>query len=308
MFLNILTIIGLSLFEVISSIDNAIVNAKVLQTVSVKAKKWFLTWGLFFAVFIVRGLLPWVIVWSVNPQLGPIGALTASFSSDPAIAHSIEKSTPVLFMTGGVFLLLLFFSWLFLENENYCIRGEYFFYRKGFWFNSVASLILLFITFITIKIDPNMTLGAAIGSTVFFITHGFRERAKSMEEGLVTSNRSDFSKLLFLEILDTNFSIDGVLGAFAFTLSIPIILFGNGIGAIIVRQLTVGNIDRIKKYRYLENGAMYSIFFLGFFMIIESFGVPVPKFLSPIFTIGTISFFLYKSIIRLKKEQSNNLI
>jgi len=304
MVLTIFTIIGLVIFEVVCSIDNAIVNAKVLRTVSAKAKKWFLTWGLFFAVFVVRGLLPWIIVWAVNPHLGPIGALTASFSSDPMIAHSIEKSVPILFMTGGVFLLLLFFSWLFLENENYCIRGEYFFYRKGFWFNSIASLILLFLTFVTIKIDPNMTLGAAIGSTVFFITHGFRERAKSMEDGLTTSKHSDFSKLLFLEVLDTNFSIDGVLGAFAFTLSIPIILLGNGFGAVIVRQLTVGNIDRIKKYRYLENGAMYSIFFLGFFMIIESFGVPVPKFLPPIFTIGTISFFLYKSIVRLKLEQS----
>ncbi|MDD2224838.1 MAG: DUF475 domain-containing protein, partial [Candidatus Shapirobacteria bacterium] len=61
MVLTLLTIIGLSLFEVVCSIDNAIVNAKVLRTVSAKAKKWFLTWGLFFAVFIVRGLLPWII-------------------------------------------------------------------------------------------------------------------------------------------------------------------------------------------------------------------------------------------------------
>jgi len=57
-----------------------------------------------------------------------------------------------------------------------------------------------------------------------------------------------------LEIIDTTFSIDGVLGAFAFTLSVPLILIGNGLGALLVRQLTVSNIERIKKYVYLKNG------------------------------------------------------
>ena len=69
--------------------------------------------------------------------------------------------------------------------------------------------------------------------------------------------RSDWSKILYLEAIDTTFSIDGVLGVFAFTLSIPLILIGNGVGAIVLRQLTVSNIDRIKKYAYLKNGAMY---------------------------------------------------
>jgi hypothetical protein len=35
-------------------------------------------------VFLIHGLLPWLIVWAAVPQLGPIGALTATFSSDPA--------------------------------------------------------------------------------------------------------------------------------------------------------------------------------------------------------------------------------
>ena len=42
-------------------------------------------------------------------------------------------------------------------------------------------------------------------------------------------------------------------------MSIPLILIGNGFGAIMLRQFTIGNIERIKKYVYLENGAMYSV-------------------------------------------------
>ena len=58
----ILTVAGLCLFETISSIDNAIINAEVLSTMAAWARRWFLTWGLFFAVFVIRGLLPWLII------------------------------------------------------------------------------------------------------------------------------------------------------------------------------------------------------------------------------------------------------
>jgi len=96
------------------------------------------------------------------------------------------------------------------------------------------------------------------------------------------------------------FSIDGVLGAFAFTLSVPLIILGNGLGAYILRKLTIGNIDRIKKYAFLKNGAMYSIFILGIIMVADSFGVEIPSYVSPILTFGIIGFFLYKSIKHIK--------
>lgn len=46
----ILIIIGLILFETISSIDNAVINAEVLSTMSMRARRWFLFYGLLFAV------------------------------------------------------------------------------------------------------------------------------------------------------------------------------------------------------------------------------------------------------------------
>jgi uncharacterized protein len=105
-----------------------------------------------------------------------------------------------------------------------------------------------------------------------------------------------------LEVIDTTFSIDGVLGAFAFTLSVPLIIIGNGLGAFIVRQLTVGNIERIKKYRYLKNGAMYSILFLGTIMIADAFGIEIPSWVSPVVTFLTIGYFFDKSRREIKRE------
>lgn len=291
----ILTVVGLCVFEIISSIDNAIINAEVLGTMGTKARRWFLVWGLLFAVFIMRGLLPWGIVWATSPQLGPIGALLATFSNDPSVHKAIESSSPLLLAGGGVFLLILFFNWLFMEPKNYGLKGERFFTNQSIWFYAVASIFLAGIVYASLQVHPMMAFSAVLGSTAFFITHGFKNSAEREEEKLMRKGRSDISKILYLEVIDATFSIDGVLGAFAFTLSVPLILLGNGIGALVLRQLTLGNIERIKKYRYLKNGAMYSIFGLGLVMLLDSFGFHIPEWISPILTFGVVGYFFLKS-------------
>jgi len=296
----LLTIAGLCLFETISSIDNAIINAEVLSTMGQRARKWFLVWGLLFAVFIIRGLLPWLIVWAVNPGLGPVGALTATFSSDPKVIAAVELSSPILLIGGGVFLIFLFFHWLFLEDKHFGLPGEKFIMTQGIWFFAVVSILLSAIVWFALGRNPVMAFGAVVGSTAFFITHGFKQNAEESEKKLLHKHLSDISKILYLEVIDATFSIDGVLGAFAFTLSVPLILLGNGLGAFVVRQITVGNVDRIKKYVFLKNGAMYSILFLGTIMILDSFGAPIPDWVSPAITFGVVGYFFYKSRIHLK--------
>lgn len=296
--LSILLIIaGLCLFETISSVDNAIINAEVLSGMSKKARQWFLWWGLLFAVVVVRGFLPWLIVWATLPSLGPVGALTSTFSNDPRVHAAIESAAPVLLIGGGTFLVFLFFYWLFLEDKKYGLPGERFFHRQGVWFYAVVSIILSGIVWLALHTNPLMAFGAVMGSTAFFITHGFRENAEKQEQQLIgnKSSVSDTSKVLFLMVIDATFSLDGVLGAFAFTLSVPLILLGNGLGAIVVRQLTISNIDNIKKYVFLKNGAMYSIAILGVIMLLESFGAHIPSWLSPVATFLIVGYFFYKS-------------
>jgi hypothetical protein len=292
----LLIIAGLCLFETITSIDNAIINAEVLSTMSQKARRWFLVWGLLFAVFVIRGVLPWLIVWMSNPSLGPVGALTATFSSDPAVVSAIEQSAPVLLIGGGTFLIFLFFHWLFLEEKAFGIKGERYIATKGVWFFAVVSVLLAAIVWLALGKNPMLAFGAVIGSTAFFIVHGFRQNAEEQERKMISGDISDISKIFYLEIIDATFSIDGVLGAFAFTMAVPLIILGNGIGALIVREITVRNVDSIKKYRYLKNGAMYSIFCLGIIMVLDSFGLGIPAFVSPVITFGVVGFFLFRSI------------
>ena len=293
----VLIVVGLSLFEVINSIDNAIINSEVLSTMSQRSRKWFLFWGMLIAVFVVRGLLPIMILWTSNTTLGFIDVLAATLTSNPEIIEAVEESAPVLLIGGGTFLVFLFFYWLFLEPKRYGLRGEAAIQKHGVWFYATVSVILATVVWFTIRLNPMMAFGAVVGSTGFFITHGFKENAAQMERRMLSgsTSMSDMSKLLYLEVIDTTFSIDGVLGAFAFTLSVPLILIGNGVGAIVVRQLTVKNMENVKKYRYLKNGAMYSIFALGFIMILDSFNAGIPSWVSPVVTFVIIAYFFYKS-------------
>lgn len=301
----IFIIIGLALFEIISSVDNAIINAEVLGGMSAKARQWFLMWGILFAVFVVRGTLPWLIVWAATPSLGFLGSFTATFSHDPSVKVAIESSSPILLMGGGIFLLFLFLHWLFLEDKHFGLPGERFFSRQGAWFYAVVSILLTTIVWFAMKQSPLLAFGAVVGSTAFFITHGFKQNAETAEQKLVHGNNSmsDLSKILYLEIIDMTFSIDGVLGAFAFTLAVPLILIGNGLGAIVVRYITVSNIDRIKKYPLLKNGAMYSVLALGIIMLLHAFGFSVPEWLSPSATTLIIAYFVMRSF-QLQKQIS----
>ncbi|HIH91976.1 TPA: DUF475 domain-containing protein [Candidatus Woesearchaeota archaeon] len=291
----ILIIIGLCLFEAVNSVDNAVINAEVLSTMRQRARRWFLSWGFVIAVVVPRGLLPWMIVWSVLPGLGAWQAFTATFSSDPHIIDAVHTASPFLLIGAGTFLVFLFFHWLFIEPKNYGIRGEEFFHRQGIWFFALVSVLLASIVWFALKINPYLAFAAVLGSTIFFITHGFKQYAEEGEKRLMKSGVSDISKILYLEVIDASFSIDGVLGAFAFTLSIPLIILGNGLGAFLVRYLTVKNIETIKKYRYLKNGAMYSLFVLGCIMLADAFGAEIPEWASPIVTIFVIGYFFLKS-------------
>jgi uncharacterized protein len=302
----IVTVAGLCLFETVSSIDNAIINAEVLSGLGKRSRKWFLTWGIVIAVFAVRGFLPWLIVWGTVPELGPIGAFMAAFSSDPVVHGAIESAKPILLMAGGVFLLLLFLHWLFQEPKNFGLPGERFFLKQGVWFYAAASVLICALVWFASAEGGMLGFSVTLGSTAFFIMSGFKQNAERQEAGLKDAAMSDISKLLYLEIIDLTFSIDGVLGAFAFTLSVPLILIGNGLGAVVVRQITVGNIDRIKRYRFLKNGAMYSILALGSAMTCEAFGLHLPEWMSPLATFIIVGAFFLKSIADARKGNEDS--
>jgi uncharacterized protein len=278
---NIIIVLGLIVFEVVNSIDNAIVNAHVLKTMGALWRKRFLLIGIVTSVFLVRFLLPLFIVWVSVPNISLPDLFSSFVGGNAVAANAINTQKPVILMFGGVFLMFLYLHWLFLEKKDPLYIERFLKEKHGVWFFGLAGIILVIVMYLA-KANALMMLAAAIGSAVFFILYGLKETAESTEQHLKlpqSTNLSDMSKFIYLEVLDASFSFDGVIGAFAFTINLLLILIGIGIGAVVVRQLTIKGIDQVAKYRYLKNGAMTSIGFLGLFMIVEAFGVELPSYI-----------------------------
>jgi hypothetical protein len=109
---------------------------------------------------------------------------------------------------------------------------------------------------------------------------------------------------VYLEVLDASFSFDGVLGAFAITSKVLLIVFGLGIGAIWVRSLTVFMVRRgtLKAYIYLEHGAHYAILVLAV-ALLSSIFFNVPQAVIGITGLGVIiaSFVASRQALRARR-------
>lgn len=99
--------------------------------------------------------------------------------------------------------------------------------------------------------------------------------ALSLFDEIFSANgvKSGIMGFLYLEILDASFSFDGVIGAFAMSENIFIIMIGLGIGAMFVRSLTLFMVHKktLESFIYLEHGAHYAILALAIIMFINIF-------------------------------------
>lgn len=293
---SVAIVAGLIVFEVVNSLDNAIVNASVLKTMDILWRRRFLIIGILTSVFIVRFLLPFIIVWLSVPAITAPDIFLAFLGQSDVAAQAIDLQKPLILIFGGVFLLYLYFHWLFLEKKENLYLERFLKEKHGVWFFAFAAISLVIIMYFA-RSNATMMLAAAIGSATFFILYGLKETAEANERNMAAGARglSDFSKFAYLEVLDATFSFDGVIGAFAFTINLILILIGVGIGAVVVRELTIRGIEEIAKYRYLKNGALTSIGFLGVFMLIESFKIELPAYLPIIVTFIFVGFAYLRS-------------
>lgn len=297
---GLITILGLFVLEVVQSVDNAVVNAHVLRTMSERARRWFLLWGILTAVVLVRGLLPLAIVWLSTEGITFMAAVRATFTSDPIASAAMQESAHILLAGGGVFLLLLYFHWLFLEPKDpFFWQDRWFKQRHGGWFYTIAAVITLVL--VVLIPDKDTIVGLLAGSTLFFLIDGFKKQAEEYERTVSSGAGSDLAKLAYLEMLDLSFSIDGVFGAFAFTTNVALILIGNGIGAIVVRELTIRGLDQVARYRWLKNGAMTSIGVLGSIMVGHALGLHPPEWLPTAVTLIIIGLAFIRSRQEIRK-------
>lgn len=278
----------LILLEFGLSFDNAVVNVKVLEKMPAIWQRRFMTWGILLAVFGVRLFFPIVMV-VVTTALSFEQVFHLALYEPHLYAQALHDCFPMIAAFGGGFLLMVAAEFFLIPAFSlYWIKPleqgfEFFSRLPGHlcWFIALALLV-----FYGMGYEWVICEAFALGLIGQYLLHQLNHYLNSK---MVSGMKAGFSGLIgffYLELLDASFSFDGVLGAFALTDSLVIIMIGLGLGALLVRSLTL----YFLRYRimaqlpYLDHGAHYAILSLALMLIVKISADP------PEWLVGSLSF------------------
>jgi len=261
----------LAILEISLSFDNAVVNAKILENMEKKWQDRFITWGIPVAVFGMRFLFPILIV-SVASGLSTMETFQMALHDPTSYHHTLHSVEKLIYAFGGAFLMMVFLHFIFETDREEkwisIIEESQVLGRMG-EMKSIQMMITTAIGIGLVGTTQSYQIALAYFSGILLYS-----LIASLDELLnLDGIRSGVMGFLYLEILDASFSFDGVIGAFALSSDIFIIMIGLGIGAMFVRSLTLYMLEQktLAEYRYLEHGAHYAIFALSVIMLAEIF-------------------------------------
>jgi len=268
--------------EVSLSFDNAVVNARVLETLSPSQQTFFLTWGLVIPVFGVRFVGPLLLV-SLAGQIGMGEALDAALHHPEQYHALLELAEPRILAFGGMFLVMVFLRyfideaktlhWMEVLETRLSSAG-----RVPSLEVALALIILMGVAFVLPgSLRSDVLFAGLIGLVLQILSTSLAEffGGGDRELGRMAA-QSGFASLIHLELLDASFSLDGAIGAFAITTDLALIITGLGLGALFIRSLTVmlSREKALDQLIYLEHGAHYAIGALGLLMLA---GIPLAQ-------------------------------
>ncbi len=268
----------LILMEVSLSFDNAVVNATILKKMSAVWRKRFMTWGILIAVFGMRLVFPIVLV-SLATGLNMYDVTMLAFEDKEEYSRHVLASNVEISMFGGMFLLMVFLHFIFNESKE--IHWIGFIERRLSSAGRLESLEIIISLAILIGMHHILPAQAALSGIMsglvgillyVFINSIMALFAVDGGEAGKSVATSGFVGFMYLQLLDASFSLDGVIGAFAISKDVVIIMLGLGVGAIFVRSLTSFMVTKgtLDQYVFLEHGAHYGIGALSIIMLISS--------------------------------------
>lgn len=310
----LITII-LSILEITLSADNAVVNSRVLVKLSPFWQKMFLTVGIIIAVFLVRFVLPIFIV-ALAASLGISEVFWLALNNPEAYGHKLHEAAPMIDGFGGMFLFMVA-MFFFLDSkrdgrwleplESWLAKFGSIRFSKAIFTAVVFGLILLAIPAeLKQVVGVAMALGAATYAGLHVITLALEHFSDDKMAGKQQVGLAAFILFMYLQVLDASFSLDGVVGAFALTNNIVIIMVGLGVGAIWVRSMTIYMVrhETLSKYQFLESGAHWAIICLAMIMFLKLVHIELPEIV-----VGTIGLvFIAASVFSsVRREKSPKL-
>jgi hypothetical protein len=302
----------LGVLEVSLSFDNAVVNATVLRNWNEWWRKLFLTVGILVAVFGMRLVFPLVIV-AVATGLGMVDVWHMAINNPVEYSRNLVAHHAEVSAFGGAFLMLVFLNFLFDDEKELHWLGWIEQKVGQYGTEGLAVLLTMGAVFGCMALMPEARKLAVLTSGIVgvLVYVGVDWISSLLEEE--ESNDPAVGKLisqgsiggfLYLEVLDASFSFDGVIGAFAITNDVVIIMLGLAIGAMFVRSMTVYLVHRgtLDEFVFLEHGAHYAIGILALIMFV-SVEYEIPEWFTGLSGVAFIVVSLWSSVRHKRREE-----
>lgn len=289
------TTVVLIAIEIAFSFDNAIINAKVLERLSSLWQHLFLTIGMVVAIVGMRLVFPILIVM-VTAHLAWRQVIDEALHHPAVYGNHLAGAHVAIAAFGGGFLLTLALYFLFDDEREvlWLVRLERSLQRFGgnIWLQPLlAAIIISFVGLFAGHKTGEVLRAGMVGVVSYTAVKLFIDGLSKLspKEQKIYTGWSALLAFLYLQVLDASFSFDGVLGAFAITDRVILIVVGLGVGAIWVRSLTVFMVRRgtLKAYVYLEHGAHYAILVLAVALLGSVF-FTLPDFVTGVAGLGVI--------------------
>lgn len=301
----------LVVLEVTFSFDNAVINSRVLVRMSPFWQMLFLTVGIFIAVFVVRFILPIFIVMLTSGH-GFMEVVHMALYDSDKYGETLHHAAPTIDAFGGTFLMMIGISY-FMDRKkdiHWLQRIEKQLARAGGYQNLTVFVMLAAAMILYFTVDDTHKVTVLVASILGTLLHigldlfgsFFEKRQKASATKLV--GLAAFGSFMYLEVLDASFSLDGVIGAFAITNEIVLIIAGLGVGAVWVRSLTIYLMrsGALGKYRYLEHGAHWAILALGLVMLIKLYHIEPPEWFTGSLGLIVISVAVISSVLERRRK------
>lgn len=279
-----MTVLFLTVLETSLSFDNAVVNAGILKGWNDVWRRRFLTWGILIAVFGMRLVFPLVIV-GIAGNMDPVHTIHMAIYKPAEYSRILSSAHHQIAAFGATFLMMVFFSFFVARHktEHWLRLIEEPLTRLGKMEAIEAALTLAALLGASRLLDAPLRgefIEAGIwGIVTYILSKGLAALLGGDEEGAQHQMvKQGICGFLYLELIDSSFSFDGVIGAFALTTNLFFIMLGLGAGAMFVRSFTLLLVDNrtLIRYRYLEHGAFWAIGALAVVMMIGA-GLHVPE-------------------------------
>ncbi|MNJ94651.1 Integral membrane protein TerC family protein [compost metagenome] len=277
----------LAVLEISLSFDNAIVNAVVLKEMTPVWRHRFLTWGMIIAVFGMRLVFPLAIV-SVMAEINPWAALVLAATRPDDYAKLMLEAHTQVSAFGGTFLLMVALKYFYDGNKHThwitLIEKPVSYLGKKIESIEICLVLVILISLVVLlpASDQLPYLKAGMyGLITYVIVDGVGSFLEASDDTMKDMHKASAGMFLYLEVLDASFSFDGVVGAFAITHNLFIIMIGLSIGAFFVRSLTIMFVEKeaLTNFLYLEHGAFYAIGILSMIMLTGPF-LHIPEWIT----------------------------